>query len=134
MKSRLHLGATAVVNLPTLGIEKLRARVDTGAATCALHASFVEIDEQHDVLKVVLFDPDHELYTGEELTFNSFVVRNVRNSFGRKHARPMVETRIELLGQEHEVLIGFSNRSKLTYDMLIGRNLLELGYLVDVSK
>jgi len=30
--------------------------------------------------------------------------------------------------------VGFSDRTKLTYDMLIGRNLLENGFLVDVSK
>ena len=36
--------------------------------------------------------------------------------------------------KKEKVLIGFSNRSKLTYDMLIGRNLLQLGFLVDVTK
>jgi len=36
--------------------------------------------------------------------------------------------------QSFEVLIGFSDRTKLTYDMLVGRNLLEKGFIVDVTK
>ncbi len=48
--------------------------------------------------------------------------------------RPMIETEVVLAEKKEKVLIGFSNRSKLTYDMLIGRNLLQLGFLVDVTK
>ena len=54
--------------------------------------------------------------------------------FGSKQERPMIETEIVVNKISHTILIGFSNRSKLTYDMLIGRNLLELGFIVDVTK
>ena len=85
-------------------------------------------------LEVILFDTDSELYTGEVLEFKDFVIRNVRNSFGKKMARPMIKTTVIINKQSYEILIGFSNRSKLTYDMLIGRNLLEKGFVVDVTK
>ena len=134
MKSSIVIGATAKVQLPELAVNNLHARVDTGAATCALHASSITIDEEMNELRVVLFDPESDFYTGEELVFSEFVVRNVRNSFGRRKSRPMVETAVELAGQKHRVLVGFSDRTLLTYDMLIGRNLLELGFLVDVTK
>lgn len=134
MKTLHTLGATAKVSLPELNIKNLHARVDTGAATCALHASTVEFNDELNELRVILFDPDNDLYTGEVLVFKDFVVRNVRNSFGKRHARPMIETEVVVQGHSQRILLGFSNRSKLTYDMLIGRNLLELGYLVDVSK
>jgi len=134
MKNTITVGATTVVSLPDLNIRGLHARVDTGAATCALHASKVEFDEQDSILKVILFDPESEYYTGEELVFTDFVVRNVRNSFGKRMSRPMVKTHVTIAKETFNVLIGFSNRTKLTYDMLIGRNLLEKGFLVDVSK
>jgi len=134
MKTSITVGATTVVSLPDFGVKGLQARVDTGAATCAFHASFVEFDEQESVLKVILFDPESDLYTGEELVFTDFVVRNVRNSFGKRMSRPMVKTKVRIANETFEVLVGFSNRTKLTYDMLIGRNLLEQGFVVDVSK
>jgi len=134
MKTLKVVGATAKVQLPEFGIKNLRARVDSGAASCALHASKVFIDEDTQHLNVVLFDPESEFYTGETLVFEEFIERNVRNSFGKRMSRPMVKTSIILSGIAHEVLIGFSDRTKLTYDMLIGRNLLELGYIVDVTK
>jgi len=138
MKNGNILGATADISLPNLGIKKLQARVDTGAASCALHASSITIIEDEEgveqKLEVILFDTDSELYTGEVLEFKDFVIRNVRNSFGKKMARPMIKTTVIINKQSYEILIGFSNRSKLTYDMLIGRNLLEKGFVVDVTK
>lgn len=138
MKNGNILGATAHISLPNLGIKKLQARVDTGAASCALHASSITIIEDEEgveqKLEVILFDTDSELYTGEVLEFEDFVIRNVRNSFGKKMARPMIKTTVIINKQSYEILIGFSNRSKLTYDMLIGRNLLEKGFVVDVTK
>jgi len=138
MKNGNILGATADISLPNLGIKKLQARVDTGAASCALHASSITIIEDEEgveqKLEVILFDTDSELYTGEVLEFEDFVIRNVRNSFGKKMARPMIKSTVIINKQSYEILIGFSNRSKLTYDMLIGRNLLEKGFVVDVTK
>jgi hypothetical protein len=134
MKTFITVGATTVVSLPEFCIKGLQARVDTGAATCALHASSIEFDEQESVLKVILFDPDSDFYTGQEHVFTDFVVRNVRNSFGKRMSRPMVKTKVTLAKETFEVLVGFSDRTKLTYDMLIGRNLLEQGFVVDVSK
>jgi len=138
MKNGNILGATADISLPNLGIKKLQARVDTGAASCALHASSITIIEDEEgveqKLEVIIFDTDSELYSGEVLEFEDFVIRNVRNSFGKKMARPMIKTTVIINKQSYEILIGFSNRSKLTYDMLIGRNLLEKGFVVDVTK
>lgn len=134
MKTPITVGATTVVNLPDLQIKGLQARVDTGAASCALHASKIEFNEDESELKVVLFDPESDYYTGEELIFTDFVVRNVRNSFGKRKSRPMVKTNVTIAKKSFDVFVGFSDRTKLTYDMLIGRNLLENGFLVDVSK
>ena len=134
MKSPHTLGATTVVALPSLNIHGLQARVDTGAATCAINASVIAYNEDTSELVVVLFDKDSDYYTGEQIVFTDFVVRNVRNSFGIRKSRPMVKTLVTINQQSFEVLIGFSDRTKLTYDMLVGRNLLEKGFIVDVTK
>ena len=136
MKNNFIVGATAKVNLPEFGVSNLPARVDSGAASCAISASFIEIyeDELGPKLAVILFDTDNQFYTGEKLIFDDFILRNVRNSFGTKQERPMIETEIVLNKISHTILVGFSNRSKLTYDMLIGRNLLKQGFIVDVTK
>ena len=134
MKSPNTVGATTVVALPSLNIQGLQARVDTGAATCALHASIIDYNEDASELAVVLFDKESDHYTGEKLVFTDFVVRNVRNSFGIRKSRPMVKTMVTINQQSFEVFIGFSDRTRLTYDMLVGRNFLEKGFIVDVTK
>ncbi len=137
MKNWNILGATADVCFPDLGIKSVQARVDTGAASCALHASFVEIiDEEGEdpLLKVVLFDKDSEFYTGEVLEFNDFVIRNVRNSFGKKMARPMIKTTVSIHKQAFQVLVGFSDRSKLTLRYVDRQKPFRKGFIVDVTK
>lgn len=134
--AHILIGATAEVDLPELGIFGLSCRVDTGAATCALHAHRVDHGEDaqgQEYIEVVLFDPDNDNYTGETLRFTDFLSRNVRNSFGTRQKRYMIKTRLDVHHHTFEVLVGFSNRTKLTYDMLLGRNLLSKGFLVDVT-
>ncbi len=133
---RMIIGATAEVDLPELNIFGLTCRVDTGAATCALHAHEVvyhEDESGNEFIEVVLFDPEHDLYTGKKLKFTDFLSRNVRNSFGTRQKRFMIKTRLVYHHHSFDILVGFSNRTKLTYDMLLGRNLLSKGFLVDVT-
>ena len=51
MKASIVISATAKVQLPELAVNNLHARVDTGAATCALHASSITIDEERNELR-----------------------------------------------------------------------------------
>lgn len=132
---QLLIGATVEIDLPEFGIRHLLARTDTGAASCALHAQHIHIIDEpgHKLLEVVLFDPDHDRYDGKVWSFTHFTTRNVKNSFGRKKERPFIRTTIVVEGREFKINLGFIDRSHLTYDMLLGRNLLEQGFLVDVT-
>ena len=79
MKNKITVGATAKVNLPELGVYNLSARVDSGAASCAISASYIEIYEDIDgpKLAVILFDPDNQFLT--ILSCVTFEIRSVQN-------------------------------------------------------
>jgi hypothetical protein len=130
------LGATAEVDIPALGIHGLLARVDTGAASCALHATEIHVEhtDRKKKLTFKLFDPENDRYDGRVFEFSEFSTRNVKNSFGNKKERPMIELDIIVDGLMRTVAVGLINRSNLTYDMLLGRNLIAQGFLVDVTK
>ena len=130
------IGATTEVDIPLFGIKGLLARVDTGAASCALHAQNIQIvhEGHYKKLSFTLFDSENERYTGELIEVTDFSTRNVKNSFGNRKERPFITTEIIIDGDPFEVEIGLIDRSNLTYDMLLGRNLLRQGFIVDVTK
>lgn len=60
-------------------------------------------------------------------------VKKIRNAHGET-LRPVVNILIELKGKEISTHFTVANRSKMKYKILIGRNILKEGFLVDVTK
>lgn len=94
------------------------ARIDTGAKTSSLHADKVDFDEN-----VVRF-------TREGVTYKTAVkrvvkIKNVHN--GENTTRPVVLLDVSVHGQRfNQVEFTLTDRSNMKYEVLIGRNILEL--------
>lgn len=117
------------VCLPALGIARLKAKVDTGARTSALHAFAVERrgDLVHFHVHPHQRDDEASVATQAELVDE----RHVRSSSGATELRPVVRTRLELGGQSFEVEFTLTNRSLLGFRMLLGREALRRRFVVD---
>jgi hypothetical protein len=128
----LKIGRTDVVSIPQLGMERISCRVDTGAALCALHA--LTCCEEDGLLKVQ-FDAAE---TGTDRpgpwieTFTQFKTVRVKNSFGDTQDRYAVWLEIHLFDRPFGVWVGLTSRSSQKHPLLLGRNLLRQGFLVDV--
>ena len=79
--------------------------------------------------------------TGFDLAEDAVVVecpihdrRHVRSSSGHVEERIVVIMRIALLGREIETEMTLSNRDEMGFRMLIGRQALRQGFLVDPAK
>jgi hypothetical protein len=48
--------------------------------------------------------------------------------------RPVVKVRIEIDGREYETEANLNDRSHMTYPVIIGRNIIQDNFIVDVSK
>lgn len=119
--------------LPALGIESIKAKVDTGARTSSLHA--------FDLREFVRDGGDYvrfKIHPEQKISFPTIVVelplvarRRVRDSGGRVELRPVVKTDIELLGQKWTIELTLTRRDAMGFRMLLGRQAIRRRFVVN---
>lgn len=121
------------VDLPLLGIEALRAKVDTGAFSGALHATRIRETVNTEGVKHLRFSP---LGSPEHtIEIDNYHKRRVKSSDGVVATRYAIDTEVGIMGQIYPITLTLANRGPMRYQMLIGRNFLRLhGFLVDVTR
>ena len=127
------LGWREWVALPQAGVEWVKAKIDTGARSSAIHAFDLEVFDR-DGAEWVRFsihpwqrsDEDHV-----ELTLPVLDRREVRSSNGQVEQRYAVALDVTLAGRTITTVMTLSNRDEMGFRMLIGREALERGFLVD---
>lgn len=126
------LGCFELVSLPSLKIESLWAKVDTGAFSGALHCTDIKVVRRGLTRKRYLkFTP---LGTPDLATeTDKFLKTYVRSASGHRMKRYIIDTDIIVKGRVYPVRIGLSDRTDLKREVLIGRRFLrENNLLVDV--
>ncbi|MBX2894407.1 MAG: RimK/LysX family protein [Cyclobacteriaceae bacterium] len=128
----LILGRSDRVDLPKLGLHNIHAKIDTGAYTCSLHCSQVEVIDGN--LEFVLLDEEHPEFTGMKYTFKKFKQREIKNSFGEAELRYVIKTTIKIYHHLIRAEFSLSNRGNLKFPVLLGRKILRNRFLIDVTK
>lgn len=131
-KSKVIIGKAEEVALLQYGVEKVPARVDTGAKTSAIWAS--DISEHDGLLHFVLFDKTSPFYTGTVHKTTQFERIIVASSIGAVQERYKVKFLIRLKGKKIRARFTLADRSEQTYPILLGRNVLYRKFIVDVEK
>ena len=124
------------VGLPELGIDAVKAKVDTGARSSALHAFDVKVFER-DSLWLVRFKV-HPLQRDSRrmvaLVAELFDERQVRNPGGRLELRPVIQTAVELMGQRWPIELTLTNRDAMGFRMLLGRRAVRGKFAIDSGR
>jgi hypothetical protein len=135
------IGWQETVQFPDWGGAKMRAKVDTGARSSAIHAEDFEIVRRPST-------PERPLNEVMIMTLKvgprakpKFIqaeapvvdYRSVKNSGGKIEERPFIQTQIELNGVQHPIVLSVTNRDKMKFPILLGRAFLAGKYLVDSS-
>ncbi len=129
----LVIGVTEYVDIPAWRIVKMRAKIDTGARTSALHVENIrELGADRVRFDVRLSRSESD----RRVTVEARIVRRgqVRPSSGQLEARIFVAVRVRIGPIEREIELSLVDRGRMIFRMLIGRRALANAFLVDPSR
>jgi hypothetical protein len=131
------VGWKEYLDLPELGLARLKAKVDTGARTSTLHVDSIEVLEvlpDGSELVELLLSPDRR-QPDLQVRSRARVLRRVRvlDSGGHPELRPVIETEMVLGPVRKRILLTLTDRSGMLFRMILGRKALEGDFRVDVS-
>lgn len=121
------------VSLPELGIKRLKAKVDTGARTSALHAHQVECYQENGVNKVrfaiypLRHFPERQVICVSDL----LDIRWVTDSGGHREQRPVIKTLINMAHKTWPIEITLTSRDDMSFRMLLGRTAMQHQFVVN---
>lgn len=112
---------------------EFRARIDTGAQSCSMHAENV-IEKEIEGERYVEFTTLDE--EGKPFTFLKKVVKTsmVKGTSGVAEKRYVVKMQLSFGKKQPIVNVNLNNRKNLKHRFLVGRNLLLKDYIVDVTQ
>lgn len=135
-ESQLVVGWREWVGLPALGIERIKAKVDTGARSSSLHAYDMKRFRRRGVpmIRFKVHPIQRESRTVVAAEAELVDLRKVRSSSGVETLRPVIATRLELGAHAWTVEITLVRRDAMGFRMLLGRQALRGRILVDPDR
>ena len=135
-KAKIVIGWREWIELPELCTSPLKAKVDTGARTSALHALDLRIRETGGTpIASFTLNPMQRSAEGAvrvECPILGF--RRVRSSNGRVETRPCIVTPARAGSVEWPIEITLAARDEMGFRMLLGRAALRRRFLVDPGR
>ena len=122
----LEIGWKEWVSLPELDVPAIKAKVDTGARTSALHTFHIESFKKNkkDMVKFLI----HPLQKKTDIIIPCIAtvkdVRTVRDSGGHSEDRFVIQTMLKLGKDLWPIEITLTNRDDMMFRMLLGRTAL----------
>src|SRR5690606_15955309 len=131
-KGKLTIGRTEYIALPKLGVERVEAKLDTGAYRSALHYQKLSLrmnDDQEEL--VVTFAMGRKR---TKMVFRRFNRVTVKSSTGHRTERYLISTPVRLNGFTVNTQFTLFDRSDMKYQVLLGRKFMRGRFVVDVAR
>ncbi|MEX2672531.1 MAG: RimK/LysX family protein [Phycisphaeraceae bacterium] len=124
------------LTLPDLNVPAIKAKVDTGARSSAMHAYDMQTFMRRGVEMVRFVIHPYQRDTERTVPAEAKLVdrRWVRSSGGQRTWRPVIHTRIQLGDDLHDIELTLVNRDEMGFRMLLGRQAVRHRFMVDPAR
>lgn len=124
------------VNLPELGIDSIKAKVDTGARTSALHAFALKPFKENGKEKIRF--EIHPLQNNTEVTITCVAevvdFRQVTDSGGHAEMRYVINTPVKIGDKVWPIEITLTERDTMLFRMLLGRSAVRKKFIINPAR
>ena len=136
MKKYPVMGWREWVVLPELGIDRIKAKIDTGARTSALHAFSLQpfIENGVNMIRFEMHPLQHDVETMITCVARVVDKRLVTDSGGHEEERFVIETPITIAGQTWSIEITLTERENMLFRMLLGRRALRKRFIINPAR
>lgn len=124
------------ISMPDLDLDEIKAKIDTGALSSALHAVNVERIRSRG-RDMVRFDVHpHQRNAAGTVPAEAELVdeRRVRSSTGQVELRPVVLIAVKIRGRQWTTEFTLTSRYEMGFRVLLGRRALRGRFLVDTKR
>jgi hypothetical protein len=124
------------IALPELGITKIKAKIDTGARTSALHAFALRPYKENNQDKIRFDIHPLQNNTTETITCEANIIdlRWVTDSGGHREERYVISTPIMLNNQLWPIEITLTERDTMLFRMLLGRSAIKRRFTINPAR
>lgn len=135
-KTLTTIGWREIIALPELNIPEIKAKIDTGARTSALHAFHIQEFYLDDKPMVSFQVHPYQKNSHHTVTAIAELLgyKEVRNSGGNLQNRPVIKTKVEVNGNIWKIEVTLTNRDLMGFRMLLGRQALRGHFIVDPGR
>ena len=135
-KEPLKIGWREWVGLPGLGVDAVKAKIDTGARTSALHAWNIEPFRRAGELWLRFELHPIQRSEAMKVTCEAHAIdeRTVRNSGGGVERRYIITTLLKLGDATWPIELALANRDQMGFRMLLGRTALQGRALIEPGR
>lgn len=129
------IGRLEWASLPELGLPFIKAKTDTGAKSSALHAYNIKHFKENsiDYVSFYLHPIQNNIDITRQCKAKLSDIKTVKSSNGQVQERLTITTQLIIGSYQIKTPITLTNRSNMTYRMLLGRDAME-GLIVDPNK
>ncbi len=135
-KRKKIIGRLEYIDIPTLNLNNISAKIDTGAYRGSIHANNIKEIEKDGkkVLCFNIFDDSYPNYDNLRFELENFSVRQFRGTKIDYHSRYVIPVEIIIAGEKIAIELSLTDRKDLRHPVLIGRRALKKKFLIDVDK